>query len=240
MESHTNGKMSIGKKIDWVHTLLSSFTAWQVFTFRKVLFWLGKYEHEEERKYFIYRLSLLHLVHVFILDCSIEAGSSQCWWQKRWQMQKSISISSGLWSSPGCPTLVAGTVRYSVEPQEAPPTSLVAWHCRVPPRQLYLPLCPKTWMRTERKKRQKLQKTGGRHSGSHTVLLMLTSLRTGLPVEAFEDLFGWRYASVGCLRPAAGAELVGLDLPLHPSPKGLTKAAWLPSGAGCLRERFLY
>lgn len=80
-------------------------------------------------------------------------------------------------------------------------------------------------MGMEKKKGQKLQKTGGRHSGSHTVLLMLTSLQTGLLIEAFEDLFGWRYASMGSLRPAAEAELVGLDLPLHPSPKGLTKAA---------------
>lgn len=55
--------------------------------------------------------------------------------------------------------------------------------------------------------------------------LMLTSLQPGLSIEAFEGLFGWGNTSMGCLRQAAGAEPVGLDLPLHPSPKGLTKAA---------------
>lgn len=41
-----------------------------------------------------------------------------------------------------------------------------------------------------KKKRAEKVENYGRHSGSHTVLLMLTSLQTAPPVEVFEDLFG--------------------------------------------------
>lgn len=87
MKSHTSGKMSIGKKIRWVYTLLSSSMAWQVFTFRRIFFWLGKYDHEEERKK-IPTFGWVYFSFCWMLDCSREsvskrAGSSQCWWQKK-------------------------------------------------------------------------------------------------------------------------------------------------------------
>lgn len=96
---------------------------------------------------------------------------------------------------------------------------------QVAPKTFLLASLPEDLNGNREKKRAENSENWWQHSGSHTVLLMLTSLQTGLPIEAFEDLFGWRYASMGCLRPAAGAELVALDLPLHPSPKSLTKAA---------------
>lgn len=156
---------------------------------------------KKKEKSSIYRLSLLQLLHVFIHDYSTEPVSkcavSMLVAKQMTNAEKHLhffKVVTKLWLSQvgsrhwkiwyGTPVTLQGT-----------------------PRQLYLPLCLKTWMGTEEKRGQKSQKTGGRHSGSHTVLLMLTSLQTSLPTGAFEDLFGWRYASMGCLRPAAGAEL---------------------------------
>lgn len=173
--------MSIGKRIGWVHTLLSITAVWQVFTFRKVLFWLGKYEHEEERKKFYLQVkftSTSACVHPWLLN----RGCEQTCWLVSMLVAKKVTnaekhlyffrVVAKLWLSRvgsrhfkiwcGTPVTLKGT-----------------------PRQLCLPLCLKTWMGTEEKRGQKSQKTVGRHSVSHTVLVMLTSLQTGLPVEVF-------------------------------------------------------
>lgn len=155
MKSHTSGKMSIGKNIGWVHTLLSNSAARQVFQKSALLTWWiwawgGKKKVPSTGwAYFSFCIwSSLIAQQMLWANVLVAKKGDKC--RKAspfFQHCDQVLTAPGWhckirWGTSGSTLCISGYVTLQVAPKTA----------------LLQPLCLKTWMGTEKKKGRKLRK----------------------------------------------------------------------------------